>query len=354
MRSLALQFKPCYVEPAFTLYYPDMVYSNPRIAEVDLLLIFEGGYVCVELKKKASKAPEDSLKYFVNGLAQQPVFYVYSERENFGGIQYPAPSLIPRKGLDFLDGLIGGEGDLRSYMHLVKEERGKLFSLDNFLRLLLIYGSPSVCKSILSSTFLSKLANEFQLVNIRRLQINKVKFLDRVVADNALSSVQTVSENNATKYVDKLIAVITILRNKTLQQRVAKAISDFVKPSTREVILLCTGESKKDAEEVKKMLDPSVQARIEVIEIKQDENVEEAWASGILKLCEHTCMILFVGEVPKGVLVKIVEMCESKEPKPRLAVLAWKPQLDLERLMQGLKVGDVMEVEKVELNVIEL
>jgi hypothetical protein len=335
-----------------------MVYSSPNIAEIDLLLIFEGGYVCVELKrKKTSKALKDPLKYFVNGLAQQPVFYVYDEGMSPSEERIPNPFLLSQENSDFLNELKGESREkIRSYMALVIRERKKLFSLDNFLRLLLVYGSPSVCKGIFNSTFFRKLSKEFQLVKTRYSQICKVKLLNHV--DDISPSAQTGSESSTTKHINRIVMVIASLNNKFLWQKVAEAISSYAKNlSAKEVILSCTGRSKPDAEEVQKRLEHNiqVQAKIEIVEGEQSENIERAWVNSISKLCECPCVILFVGEVPKGVLVEIAKMLQSKRPKPNLAVLTWRPQLDsIDKLMQGLELGDVTETERVELDVVEL
>jgi hypothetical protein len=104
------------------------------------LVIFRGGYMCVELKRRASAAPADSLKYFISGLAQQPVLYVFRESEERpGNIQHPTPFLVP--WTDFLGELIGDKECFYKHVERLAEERKRLFSLDNFLRLLLVYGS---------------------------------------------------------------------------------------------------------------------------------------------------------------------------------------------------------------------
>jgi hypothetical protein len=345
---LIFQSKEPLAELAFTLYYPEMVYANPRVAEIDLLLIFEGGYVCVELKKKSSEATHDSLKYFVNGLAQQPVFYASKNYEKkFDGDLSP-PFLISQKEL--LDKL--GVENLRSYMELVIEGREKMFSLDNFLRLLLVYGSPNVCRCILDSKFFRKLSDEFQLVKIRRSQIKKAKSL--ASEEDALPSSRSASEN-AVECSERIVAVVGMLENEFLRQKVAQAIGKCAKKSsTRDVILLCTERSKEDAGELKERLDSCVQTKTEIVGEKQGENIEMAWVNKIFKLCEGSCTILCIGEIPKGVLVGIAERLNSNEPMPKLAVLTWKPQLDLNGLMKKLEEGDVETEKMEELHVVEL
>jgi hypothetical protein len=323
-----------------------MVYANPLIAEIDLLLILEGGYICIELKKKSSEVPQDSLKYFVNGLAQQPVFYTSKDYgKKFDG-DVSSPLLMPQKEL--LDEL--EMENLRSHMELVTEGRKKMFSLDNFLRLLLVYGSPNVCESILDSKFFQKLSDEFQLVRIRRSQIKKAKSL--ASEDDALPSSRSAPEN-AVACSERIVAVVGMLENEFLRQKVARAIGEYAKSSTKEVILLCTERSKNDAEEVKKKLDSCVQTKTEIVEGKGGKNIETIWVDRIFELCEGACTILCIGEIPKGVVVGIAERLNSKEPKPKLAAVTWKPQLNLNKLIERLKEGDV-ETEKMELHVVEL
>jgi hypothetical protein len=333
-----------------------MVYSNPLIAEIDLLLIFEGGYVCIELKRRALEALKDSLKYFVNSLAQQPVFYLCDEERDVSRGRYPNPFLISQKNSDFLNKLKKDKEGIRSYMDIVVRGREKLFSLDNFLRLLLVYGSPNVCKGIFDSAFFRTLFNEFQLIKIRHSQICKVKLLNRV--DDTSFPAQSSSESNTTEHIDRVVVVIAPLNNEFLQKEVAQAINSHAKELlVKEVIFLCTNRSEKDAEEVKNKLKLDARARIEIVNVEkeQSKNIEMAWVNSIFKLCERPCVILFVGEIPKGVLVEIAKVLEFKKPRPKLAVLTWRPQLNIDKLMQDLEqLGDVRETEEVKLNVVEL
>jgi hypothetical protein len=347
--------KPLYVEPAFTLYYPDMVYSNPRIAEVDLLVIFEGGYACVELKRRASRAAEDSLKYFVISLAQQPVFYAHSGSQGeLGTVHHPTPFLVPWEKLR--QQLVGDESQLSSYVESIAEGRKELFPLDNFLRLLLVYGSPSVCEALLSSPFLSRLSEKFQLVKTRFSQICAVKLIP--CKSDPPHQAQGASGGPAPERVEKIVAVIPTLNSEVYQKLVAEAIECYAdRISAREVILTCTRRSERDAVGILEMLEKSwrVQAYKEVVESGRGKDLEKAWAERISELCETSCVALFVGEVPKGVLTKLAESFARGERKPKLAVLVWKPKLDPERVIGCLKAGDLTETEKeVVLNVVEL
>jgi hypothetical protein len=346
--------KPLYVEPAFTLYYPDMVYSNPRIAEVDLLVIFEGGYACVELKRRETRAAEDSLKYFVIGLAQQPVFYAHGgSQSELGTVHHPTPFLVPWEKLR--QQLVGDESQLRSYVESVAEGRGELFSLDNFLRLLLVYGSPSVCEALLSSPFLSRLSEKFQLVKTRFSQTCAVKLIP--CKSDSQHQVQGASGDRAPERVEKIVAVIPTLNSEVYQKLVAKAIERYASSaSAREVILTCTRRSERDALGILEVLEKSgrVQARKEVVEGERRKDLEEAWAERILELCETSCAVLFVGEVPKGVLTKFAENFARRERKPKLAALVWKPKLNPESVVECLRAGDLTKTEEVTLGVVEL
>jgi hypothetical protein len=331
-----------------------MVYSNPRIAEVDLLVIFEGGYACVELKRRASNAAEDSLKYFVIGLAQQPVFYAHGGSQGeLGTVHHPTPFLVPWEKLR--QQLVGDESQLRSYVKSVAEGRGELFSLDNFLRLLLVYGSPSVCKALLSSTFLSKLSEKFQLVKTRFSQICAVKLIP--CKSDSQHQVQGASGDRASERLEKIVTVIPTLNSEVYQKLVAKAIELYASSaSAREVILTCTRRSERDALGILKVLEESgrVQARKEVVEGERGKDLEEAWAEKILELCETSCAVLFVGEVPKGVLTKFAESFARRERKPKLTALVWKSQLDPESVVGCLRAGDLTKTEEVTLGVVEL
>jgi hypothetical protein len=152
--------------------------------------------------------------------------------------------------------------------------------------------------------------------------------------------------------------VIPTLNSEVYQKKVAEAIKCYAdRVSAREVILTCTRRSEKDALGIlNKMLEKSgrVQARKEVVEDGKGKGLEEAWAERILELCETSCVALFVGEVPKGVLTKFAESFASGERKPKLAVLVWKPALDPERVIGCLRAGDLTETEEVVLDVVEL
>jgi hypothetical protein len=238
----------------------------------------------------------------------------------------------------------------------VAEGRGELFSLDNFLRLLLVYGSPSVCKALLSSTFLSKLSEKFQLIKTRFSQICAVKLIP--CESDSQPQARDASGGPAPERVEKIVAVIPTLNSEVYQKLVAEAIECYAdRISAREVILTCTRRSERDALGILEMLEKSgrVQARKEVVEGGKGKGLEEAWAERILELCETSCAVLFVGEVPKGVLTKFAESFARGERKPKLAVLVWKPKLDPERVIGCLKAGDLTETEKeVVLNVVEL
>jgi hypothetical protein len=331
-----------------------MVYSNPYIAEVDLLLIFKGGYTCVELKRRASNAAEDSLKYFLSGLAQQPVFYAHGESQSgLSAVQHPTPFLIPWEELR--QWLVGDVNQLSSYMESIAEGRKELFSLDNFLRLLLVHGSPSVCEALLSSPFLSRLSKKFQLVETRFSQICAVKLIP--CKSDPPHQAQGASGGPAPERVERIVAVIPTLNSEVYQKLVAKAIERYAaRVSAKEVILTCTKRSKRDALGILEMLEKSgcVQAREEVVEGEKGKGLEEAWAERILELCGTSCVALFVGEVPKGVLTKFAESFARGERKPELAVLVWKPELDPKRVIECLRAGDLTETEKVVLDVVEL
>jgi len=141
-----------YVEPSFSVYYPDMVYVNPQTIEVDLLLVLNGGYICIELKDNPAKAHEDSLKYFINALAPQPVIYMSKKPLEKGEsqVQLPNPLLIPPDNeLILKNQLLSELEKWRQKVGEFEEERRDFFSLDNFLCMLLLYASPMVCKEVL-------------------------------------------------------------------------------------------------------------------------------------------------------------------------------------------------------------
>jgi hypothetical protein len=335
-----------------------MVYSNPRIAEVDLLVIFEGGYACVELKRLTSDSAENSLKYFVIGLAQQPVFYAHGgSQSELSTVLHPTPFLMPWKELR--QQLVEDESQLRSYVESVAEGRGELFSLDNFLRLLLVYGSPSVCEALLSSHFLSELSEKFQLVKTRFSQICAVKLIPCESAPPRQA--QGTSGDRAPERVERIVAVIPTLNSEIYQKRIAEAIEHYAaRVSARKVILTCTRRSERDAKGILEVLEKKlgcVQAYKEVVEGERGKDLEEAWVEKILELCGTSCAVLFVGEVPKGVLTKFAESFVSGEQKPKLVVLIWRPQLNPEDVIECLGkegTGDLTKTEEAVLDAVEL
>ena len=317
-------------------------------------MIFEGGYACVELKRRASNAAEDSLKYFVAGLAQQPVFYAHGgSQSELGTVHHPTPFLVPWEKLR--QQLVGDESQLRSYVESVAEGRGELFSLDNFLRLLLVYGSPSVCEALLSSPFLSKLSEKFQLVKTRFSQTCAVKLIP--CKSDSQRQAQGASGDRAPERVERIVAVIPTLNSEVYQKLVAEAIERYASSaSAREVILTCTRRSERDALGILEVLEKSgrVQAYKKVVEGERGKDLEESWVERIFELCETSCAVLFVGEVPKGVLTKSAESFARRERKPKLAALVWKPKLKPESVVECLRAGDLTKTEEVTLGVVEL
>jgi hypothetical protein len=345
--------KPLWVEPTFTLYYPDMVYSNPLIAEIDLLLIYEGGFVCVELKRKASDVAADSFKFFVNGLAPQPVFYVYSEASHLS-LHYMKPFTA---SWDQLRDLVG---DMLRVDEQAIRERERLFSLDNFLRILLIFGSPGISDAVSHVKFLKVLSEASPLVKKRFLQIKAVRGmkLDKKISEQRPLREGAEPVSKKTGNVDRFVAVIPTIRNKHLLKKIAGALKEYVSQSSSEDLtdkgvettLLCTKKSEEDAKMLTKELEGGrITVRIVPVEESTAEDLEDAWVKKLRENCRDNCVVLFVGEVPKGVITKIAELAEGL----KVAVVMWRPRIDIEKMKTILREGGDMPIEEVRLDVVE-
>jgi hypothetical protein len=145
-----------------------------------------------------------------------------------------------------------------------------------------------------------------------------------------------------------------------LLEKVASAISNYAKEtSVGEVVLVCTNLSERDALELGCKLRKRVPEENFRVEVKNAEkegssgDLETAWVAKAFELCQGSCVVLLVGEDPKGVLVKISEELERGAQGLKLAVLAWMPRLDLEMFKKTLEEGDIWS-EEVELGVVEL
>ncbi len=355
-----------WAEPSFVVYYPDTVYANPSILEIDLLLIFEGGYACVELKERPSRAVYDSLKFYVNGLASQPILYAAAlgkpeERRslrsemgkqgvanplivNWFGICRRIAKLISRRGIETL-----------------MNERHKLFSLDNFLCAMLIYGSPRVCRALVAD--LKWLGERFELVDLRLKLLEAAKGLEG--AKEGLGALMGSDEDSEPQRgLAKLVVMAATLSSDELRRRAARALADYVtKSGAGEVLVLCTNKSLEDAKVVcdgcSDHLRDRVRLSLELVQAKGEE-LEEKWAKRAVKLAgSDMSAIVLVGELPKGVLISLLERLKRARNKPKLAVLMWRARLSSEFAQELQDVlncmrSEVKGREEVKLEVVEL
>ncbi|RSN73931.1 hypothetical protein [Candidatus Methanodesulfokora washburnensis] len=96
----------------------------------------------------------------------------------------------------------------------------------------------------------------------------------------------------------------------------------------RELILLYTEKSSDACKIIKSGINEAVSEKVE------GENLDEEWSSRAVAKASGGGTILTVGEVPKGVLLKIVEKINGKDIK--LASLIMRPVFQKDKFLESL------------------
>jgi len=321
-----------FVEPSFIVYYPDMVYANPKILETDLLLVLKGACIFVEIEDSLS--PKSIVtkwagKQLDSGLLAQPILYFVPSQEEakdppIADSPCSPPILLPKPMLKALV-----KNELKPLIEEIIKElqdwRAKCFSLDNFMCILLAYSSPVVCKWLVGEAELGRYAEEgFGLLAKRIEMLNVAKGLGpgKVRISGSIEDLITKEEFKPAR----VIVLIPLLRSHVLHQKIAEAIADYVINLAKEDIdlfLICTAESKGDAEAVRKLLREKGLKKIEVYSSPRGRLAEESMeVAG-----KGPSIIVLTGEIPKDVVLKLAEFTASRLNEVKLAVTAWKPDL---------------------------
>jgi len=221
---MILSVRPVCIEPGFKIYYFDMVYSYPQVLEIDLLVTFKGGMIAIELERSGLKnAIQKSLKYFVNGLARYPVVYCYKSIEDSNSLSsegISAPIIVGELRL-------GDQDFFNIQIHNIKEkERAEIFSIDNFLCSLLIYGAPIICEKLLTDIFMKHVVESSNLIQQRIKVINEVKRLkinfESKHERNISSKIRNSSYDSTSSDARTIIIFIPKLENEGLRAHIAK------------------------------------------------------------------------------------------------------------------------------------
>jgi len=310
-----------YLEPSFIVYYPDIVYTNPRIAEIDILLLLNGGYICIELKKDPQESPKDSLKFFSDGLGSQAVLYISSKPlgpEAISGVGILNPLIISRDNFPFEK-----LKKWREYLTKFFEERRKFFSIDNFLCTLILYGSPEICNLLLSEKGDSDSIVPFdrprELNDLIRHRISLIKCV-KGLAPSPENYINKIVENDKIESAKggKLVVLIPII-SPSLLNKVVESIKNLGKSA--EIVLLCTDKSSDNC----KMIECELMKK-GLGKLKTDSVKIEEWSSRAVEEALGGGTILLAGEIPKNVLIELVNKIHEKEGGSiELASLLWRP-----------------------------
>ncbi|MCL7390193.1 MAG: hypothetical protein LZ173_09755 [Thaumarchaeota archaeon] len=358
--------KPVCIEPGFKIYYFDIVYSYPQVLEIDLLITFRGGIVAIELERNGLKnAIQKSLKYFVNGLARYPVVYCYKSIEDSKYLSsegISAPIIVGDLKLGDQDFF---EMFLKDYMqiHDIKEkERAEIFSIDNFLCSLLIYGAPIICEKLLTDIFMKHVIESSNLIQQRIKVINEVKRLkinfESKHGRNISSKIRNSSYDSTSSDARTIIIFIPKLENEKLRARIADHLKELFKnPSVEKVRILYTERSCEHAIEIISRVgeEEHIGRGVELKFIKVEVN---SISTKIRELVDKEpqkkdVMVLIVGEFPKRELLKLVEIIRPHTIECKL--LMWRPkQKSLHEVIKNIRECSLGEVERLELRAVSL
>jgi hypothetical protein len=328
-----------YLEPSFVVYYPDIVYTNPRIAEIDILLLLNGGYICIELKKDPQESPKDSLKFFSDGLGSQAVLYISSKPlgpEVISGVGILNPLIISRDNFAFEK-----LKKWREYLTKFCAERHKFFSIDNFLCTLILYGSPEICNLLLSEKGDSDSIVPFdrprELNDLIRHRISLIKCVKGLTAHPPSENyIDKIVENDKIESAKggKLVVLIPLI-SPSLLNKAAESIKNL--REFAEIVLLCTDKSFDNCKMMERELMKKGLENLETDSVKIEE-----WSSRAVEEASGGGTILLVGEIPKNVLIELVNKIHEKGGGSiELASLLWRPVLksefkeELEKVIEG-------------------
>lgn len=385
---MILNPKPEWVEPSFSVYYLDIVYSCPTVLEIDFLVIFKGALLSIEVEDRPTNIPRKSLKYFVNGVCRHPVIYSNinssSDKDKTKcdtswvlGINIAMPTLIDCSTIrDWLKNFLENN---KRFIFQMKYERSQLFIIDNFMCALLIYSSPLICNTlIMKSNILKHVLNSFELARFRADLIKKVKILEERDYEGKFTNEGTcdLSSKNQTREkfqnIRSMIVIVPTVRSRYFY----KELERFIKrkhsiknlfPDLEKLVFVYTEESYKDAESIIQIVEGSVgnNVQVERRKVKKDKIGKTVKDLAICELTQDV-FILTIGEVPKSELINLMDPI----PNTKFGALVWRSQVysdGLEKLIEkvlkckeekaGCEHKEVSReggIEKIELQILEI
>jgi|GEM_PF-4695642 len=359
--------KGAHIEPSFHLYHPDMVYSNPRIAEIDILLLLNGGYVCIELKEEPQSSPIDSLKFFQNGLGSQAVLYMSKKSLGHGEASNVAvlnPLIITRE--DFISEKLKEWVD---NLPKFRKKRREFFSIDNFLCALLLYGSPGICNLLLPSKRESYKGPDLvvpfdrseDLDDFIKYRISLIKLVKGLTRDTHEGRFNETAEGEVGDLKSKKLVILIPTLSPSFLKEVVRSIELIIEEMRSkteleglpEVVLLCTERSSDYCKKLQCKLGEGLS------KIKSEVARLEEWSSKAVEEASGGGTILLIGEVPKRILIELVDkIYEKRDESIKLASLLWRPshpenENDLKEFIKGNKY-DFKSREEIELVLVEL
>ncbi|MEM1583717.1 MAG: hypothetical protein QXF28_07335 [Nitrososphaerota archaeon] len=376
---MIFNLKPEWVEPSFSIYYLDIVYSYPAILEVDFLSIFKGALLSVEVENEPTNIPRKSLKYFVNGVCRYPVVYfsinsssdkdeTESDTKWVRESGITIPTLVDCQTMkeqlrNFLE-------NNRSTIIQKKNERSQLFTIDNFLCALLVYSSPLICDILLmKSSILEHVLNSFEVAGFRASLIKKAKLLEKRDdgwrSNNGGTCNPSIENQAKEKFqsIRSIIMIIPIVRSMYFHTELKRFIEEkgdikCLFPNLEKLVFVYTKESCEDAKTIISVVMGKNRNDIQTDkrEVNKNEIGEIVKNLAAYELPKDV-LILTIGEVPKSELIKFIDPILNT----RLGILLWRLNVYKEKLEKFIeealnckKVSDVGGIEKIELQLLEI
>jgi len=353
---MILPINPLHIEPGFKIYYFDMVYSYPQVLEVDLLVLFKGGILSIELEKESIKRlARKSLKYFINGLTRYPVIYFYPSIDNtsLSDVDVSNPvvmdySMLKNKGI--LNVLLGP--NIQQIWAVKEAERSKIFAIDNFLCSLLLYGAPAICENLFTDTFMKHIQSSTLALHRVRI-IKETKRLRSLRGWENSNVTNQLMNNSGDLQVRSMITFIPRLENENLRKQIAKSLKNLIreKPFLAEITVLYTEKSREHAEEIINELKTNLDTGITLTGIEVDrDSIAARIKELIISKLDKDIMLLIIGEFPKRELLRLVGIIKSRPIECKL--LTWRPKIQktFEEVIRDIeRKCSLVVVEKLEL-----
>jgi len=359
-----ISIEPICIEPGFKIYYFDMVYSYPQVLEIDFLVAFRGGILLIELERELKNIARKSLKYFTNGLTRYPVIYIHRsmDDESLSNQNTSAPVVTGNLILEGRDFFETPPIDIMQIHNIKEEERAEVFSVDNFLCSLLMYGAPNICERLLTDVFIKHVIEFSNLIQQRVKVINEVKRLkinfEGKYRRDRCGRIRSSRHNSTAINARAIVTFIPKLENEGLRTRIANCLKNFfLNPSLKEVIILHTEKSCEHARDIVSRIKGGEgigrDVRLEFIKVDVS-SISTKIRELVDKEFQRDAIILIVGEFPKRELLKLIEVARSHSIECRS--LIWRPKQEpLGKVIKNMQEKRSLEgVEDLELRAVPL